>query len=56
MTTGEMTIFLASVILPVLLIVGVAWYCRWKRDPARFKEGFRTGPNAGGPDHWNRPK
>lgn len=41
--------FAASVVTPVLLVVGVAWCRQWRRNPQRLKNGFRFGPHRGGP-------
>jgi hypothetical protein len=66
MSGWEMFFFVMSVVVPLALIVALAWRHQWKRDPKKFKDGFRQGPNAGGPDafrqgpnaggpnHWRR--
>lgn len=49
MSGWELVFFVASVVTAFLLVVGVAWYRQWRRDPERFKNGFRFGPHRGGP-------
>ncbi len=49
-----MLFFVLSVVVPLMLIVALAWRRQWKRDPEKFADGFRRGPSHAGPNSWWR--
>ena len=56
MSGWDIFIFVAMVVAAVGAVVAVSWRIQAKRNPERFKEGFRRPPMPGSPNHWNRPR
>ena len=56
MSAWEMSVFVAMVVAAFAIVVGVVWRMQWRRDPERFKDGFRRSPPPGSDNHWNRPR
>ncbi|MCR6672276.1 hypothetical protein [Devosia ginsengisoli] len=42
MTGWEIAGLVVPVVLLVALVTGLIWHRQWKRDPERFKAGFRN--------------
>lgn len=37
----DMVVFVGLVLALFVLIVGLTWFWQWRRDPERFKKGFK---------------
>lgn len=49
MTGWEIFIFVSLVIGALMLVVGIAWFRWWKRNPGQFKAGWRDTPLRSSP-------
>lgn len=52
MTGWEMGVFMALVVGAVGMVVGIAWFIQWRRDPEGFKARWRRSPMEGSANHW----
>lgn len=49
MTGWEMFVFVFLVVGTFMLVVGVAWFRWWKRDPGQFKASWQDTPQRHSP-------